>query len=100
MSVLYICNSSITQDLHRSLQRMTVDDALLLIENAVVALNSGHYAEPMLIDSGSEKTIFALKPDLKARGIQLSKQLSSIQQIDYSGFVKLAVDYDVTCYWK
>ena len=100
MSVLYIVNTSVTENLKRGLQRLTSDDALLLIENAVMLVNSGHLAETILSESIAEKNIYVLEPDLLARGIQRSDQLRTIQCIDYDGFVRLAVAHDLSCYLK
>ena len=73
---------------------------MLLIEHAVTVLNQGHCAENILIDAITDKNIYALKPDLVARGIRLSRQLSSIQLVDYSGFVELVVQHTLSCHWK
>ncbi len=100
MSILYILNTSQVDSLKHCLQRQTRHDALLLIENAVVAVNSGHIAETILSEYINDKNIYALEPDLLARGIQLSEKLGSIQLIDYDGFVTLAVQHQLSCYWK
>ena len=100
MSILYITNSPATDNLERCLQRMADDDALLLIENAVTALNTGHQAEVLLANSMAKKNIYALIPDTQARGIQLSQQLCSIALIDYEKFVELATQHELSCYWK
>lgn len=84
----------------RCLSRMTKQDALLLIENAVIVLNPGHCAEKLLIDAVADKMIHALEPDLNARGIKISMQLDSIQPVDYNGFVELVEQHTLSCYWK
>ncbi len=100
MSILYLVNTSQADHLLRCLQRMADDDALLLIENAVIVLNRGHTAESMLVNHSADKNIYALQADLEARGIILSTQLESIQTIDYNGFVNLAVQHNLSCYCK
>jgi sulfur relay protein TusB/DsrH len=100
LSVLYILNTSAIDTLTRCLQRLTTDDALLLIESAVVIVNTGHLAEPMLANNAADNKIHVLEPDILARGIQLSKQLATIQCIDYNQFVSLVVEFNVTFYWK
>ncbi len=100
MSVLYLINNPAPDTLKRCLQRLTTDDALLLLESAVTVVNSGHLLESKLTEYASEYKIYALKPDLLARGIQLPDQLDRIKCIDYDGFVTLAVEHTVSCYWK
>jgi sulfur relay protein TusB/DsrH len=79
---------------------LTNDDALLLIESAVVVVNSGHLGETVLVNHLANNNIYVLQADLSAHGIQRSKRLTSIQQIDYDGFVTLTIEHNVTCYWK
>jgi sulfur relay protein TusB/DsrH len=100
LSVLYIINTSATENLKRSLQRLTSNDALLLIESAVMIVNSGHLAETILSESIAEKNIYVLESDLLARGIQLSDQLRTIQRVAYDGVVRLAVAHHLSCYLK
>lgn len=100
MSVLYICNSSSIDTITRCLQRMSSDDALLLIENAVIVLNSEHQGEALLEEASLLQSLFALQPDLTARAIHPSPKLAEIRCIDYDGFVQLTIEYHVTCYWK
>ncbi|MEE9345549.1 MAG: sulfurtransferase complex subunit TusB [Methylococcales bacterium] len=100
MSVLYIANTSETDSFKRCLQRLTNDDALLLIESAVTVVNAGHLVGILISEYTDDKNIYVLEPDLLARGIQLSNQPSPIQLIDYDGFVRLSVEHHLSCYLK
>ncbi|MCH9696484.1 MAG: sulfurtransferase complex subunit TusB [Gammaproteobacteria bacterium] len=79
---------------------MAPDDALLLIENAVTALNPQHQAESLLTEASELHLLFALQPDITARGIQPSSRLAELRCIDYDDFVQLTIQHHVTCYWK
>jgi tRNA 2-thiouridine synthesizing protein B len=43
--------------------------------------------------------IYALKPDLEARGIASEELLEGVQEIDYEGFVDLVVHYPLSHSW-
>ena len=67
------------------------DDPILLLEDGVIAAMSGTKFEPMVKDALSNHKIYALGPDLKARGID--RLVEGIEVCDYDGFVSLAVDH-------
>ena len=94
--MLYIVNKShaSSQGLHDCLQRASAGDAVLLIEHAVYsALNVKQ--TPLLTMSHSELKIFALSPDMQARGVQQAACLEFIQYVDYQGFVELVENNSV-----
>jgi tRNA 2-thiouridine synthesizing protein B len=43
--------------------------------------------------------IYALQPDLQARGINPDNLIDGISLVDYDGFVKLTTDYDKSQSW-
>jgi tRNA 2-thiouridine synthesizing protein B len=47
----------------------------------------------------NSSTIYALEPDLKARGIGSEKMISGINLVGYDGFVELAVTNDKVQSW-
>ena len=65
--------------------------ALLLIEDAVYAATRGSAAEAGLKDAMARIKVYALKPDLEARGVA-GRVLDGIQLVDYGGFVDLACE--------
>ena len=85
--MLYIINkkSDVIAD---CAQRASGNDVILLIENAVYAAvavkNPSALSE--LVD---DVTVFALTPDLRARGIDEKRCHGHIQFVDYKGFVEL-----------
>ena len=65
--------------------------ALLLIEDGVYAATRGSAAEAGLKDAMARIKVYALKPDLEARGVA-GRVLDGIHLVDYGGFVDLACE--------
>lgn len=63
--------------------------ALLLIEDGVYAATRGNAAEAHLKDALARLRVYALKPDLEARGVA-GRVMDGIELVDYGGFVDLA----------
>jgi len=98
--MLYIVNKSPADSLAlvNCLQRARVGDAVLLIEHAVLAVCS---SQPLLTEAvEAGVVVFALLPDLQARGIEVTRGLDNIQYIDYSGFVELVEQNKVIRSWS
>ena len=72
-------------------------DVVLLIEDGVYAAMKGGQSDALLSDSGSK--IYALSPDLKARGITSDKLIDGIEVVGFDGFVNLAADNDKVQSW-
>lgn len=65
--------------------------ALLLIEDGVYAATRGSAAEASLKQAMPRVKVYALKPDLEARGVA-GRVMDGIQLVDYGGFVDLACE--------
>ena len=63
--------------------------ALLLIEDGVYAATRGNAAEASLREAMARLKVYALKPDLEARGVA-ARVIDGIELVDYGGFVDLA----------
>jgi tRNA 2-thiouridine synthesizing protein B len=63
--------------------------ALLLIEDGVYAATRGNVAEASLRDAMARLKVYALRPDLEARGVA-ARVIDGIELVDYGGFVDLA----------
>ena len=63
--------------------------ALLLIEDGVYAATRGNAAEASLKDAMARLKVYALRPDLEARGVA-ARVMEGIELVDYGGFVELA----------
>lgn len=67
---------------------------LLLIEDGVYAASSGTVADNFMRDIMKRFRVYALRPDLEARG--LDRLIDGITLVDYAGFVDL-VAQNKTC---
>jgi tRNA 2-thiouridine synthesizing protein B len=92
--MLHIVNKS-------PLERTTLDSclaaaqpgaAVLLIEDGVYAATRGNAAEGKLRAASAHLEIYALAPDLEARGMAQSLA-EGVRAIDYGGFVELVVKH-------
>ena len=66
--------------------------AILLIEDAVYAATRGNEGESRLRDALSRFKIYALAPDLEARGMQ-DRVMEGVATVDYGGFVDLVAEH-------
>lgn len=73
--------------------------ALLLIEDGVYAGITGCAAADLLAKAHPQVKLYALEPDLKARGFDSTRVLEGIELIDYDGFVELSVTHDTVQAW-
>ncbi|MCF8197564.1 MAG: sulfurtransferase complex subunit TusB [Sulfuritalea sp.] len=65
---------------------------ILLIEDAVYAATQGNEAEAKLRDALSRFKVFALAPDLEARGMG-DRVMEGVATVDYGGFVDLVTEH-------
>ena len=66
--------------------------AILLIEDAVYAATRGNSGENQLRDALSRFKIYALTPDLEARGMA-DRIMDGVTPVDYGGFVDLVAEH-------
>jgi len=72
--------------------------AVLLIEDGVYAVTRGNLAEPKIKAALGQMKIYALRPDLEARGMQ-DAVLEGVQLVDYGGFVDLVTGHNTVQSW-
>jgi tRNA 2-thiouridine synthesizing protein B len=72
--------------------------AVLLFEDGVYGAIKGSSASGLVTDAMGRVTIYALTPDVKARGLS-DKLIDGVKLVDYSGFVDLAVQHDKVQSW-
>ena len=72
---------------------------ILLIEDGVYAAIAGGACAELARQALARHRLYALGPDLEARGIEAAEVLAGVQVIDYDGFVQLAVDNDCVQSW-
>ena len=73
--------------------------AILLIEDGVYALRKNAAAAEKLQAALGKHKVYALEPDLKARGLAPESALEGVSLVDYDGFVELATEYDKLQSW-
>ena len=69
--------------------------APLLIEDGVYAATTGNSAVGKLKQAMGQMKVYALKPDLEARGMA-DRVLDGVNLVDYGGFVDLVTEH-ATC---
>lgn len=72
--------------------------AILLIEDGVYAVSRGNAFEPKLKAAQAAFKVYALGPDLDARGIA-DRVTEGVTVVDYAGFVNLVAEYKTCQSW-
>lgn len=92
--MLHIINQSPFNSncLERCLRIIDQQDVILFIENGVVATLINTSSTPLLNEALKTNSIYALEPDLAARGL-LKKVIPAIQVINYAEFVELTIKH-------
>ena len=92
--MLHIVNkSSLERNALESCLRVAQDGAaVLLIEDAVYAATRGNEAEGKLREALSRFKVYALGPDLDARGMG-DRVMEGVATVDYGGFVDLVTEH-------
>ena len=73
--------------------------AVLLFEDAVLGARAGTRIADKIKAAMPGLAIYALGPDLAARGIREDTLIDGIQVVDYPGFVELTVSHDKVQAW-
>ena len=98
--MLHIVNKSPFEktSLETCLRLARPGSALLLIEDAVYAAARGNAAETNMRKAATSLKVYALAPDLEARGIR-EQAIDGIELVDYGGFVDLVVGHKAVQSW-
>ena len=72
--------------------------AVLLIEDGVYAVARGTAVSAAVEQAMKEVSIYALAPDVAARGMQ-SRVMDGVRLVDYGGFVDLVVEHNAVQSW-
>jgi len=101
MSVLHIVNKSPydRNSLDTCLRMARPGSAILLIEDGIYAVKGNSAASERVQLALKNHPVYALQPDLQARGVDEDSMLDGIELIDYDGFVKLTTEYDKLQSW-
>ena len=74
-------------------------DAVILIEDAVIGARKGSALAGLVEKSLGQCKIYAIAPDLDARGLKAEDLVPGIEAVDYGGFVDLAAQHTRTQSW-
>jgi tRNA 2-thiouridine synthesizing protein B len=98
--MLHIVNKSPTERnaLESCLATVQAGGAVLLIEDGVYGATRGSACEPKLRAAMAKVEVYALAPDLEARGMANSVS-EGVKLVDYSGFVELVTKYNTCQSW-
>ncbi len=101
MSVLHIVNKSPfdRNSLDTCIRLARDGSAILLIEDGVYASASKAASAGQLQQAMKTLPVFALEPDMQARGLGPDSVIDGIELVDYDGFVKLATEYEKIQSW-
>jgi tRNA 2-thiouridine synthesizing protein B len=73
--------------------------AILLIEDGVYGAVKGAASEAKVTSAMGDKKVYALGPDLKARGLSEDRVIDGVEIVDYAGFVDLVEANDKVQAW-
>ena len=72
--------------------------AVLLIEDGVYAAAKDTAVSPQLQAALKTVSVYALKPDVEARGMQ-NRVMDGVRLVDYGGFVDLVAEHNAVQSW-
>ena len=101
MSTLHTVNKSpFERNSLSSCLRFAADgSAVLLMEDGVIGAMQGTRLASQLVEAMQNVAIYALAPDLKARGLAENQVIDGIRVVDYAGFVDLTAEHDRVQAW-
>jgi tRNA 2-thiouridine synthesizing protein B len=73
--------------------------SILLIEDGVYAALKGTAVEGKVREAAAKHKVYALAPDLRARGMEEGRVIDGIALVDYAGFVDLVEASDKVQAW-
>ncbi len=81
------------------LKHARAGDAILLIEDGVYAAVKGTAIADRIAAEPDGIALYALGPDLAARGIANGALAATVKVVDYGGFVDLVAEHNVSQAW-
>ena len=73
--------------------------SILLIEDGVIGAMQNTKFASMLSDAAKDFKLYALGPDLSARGLDSENVIDGVTIVDYNGFVDLAAEHNAVQSW-
>lgn len=101
MAVLHTTNKSPfqTSDLDSCLRHARKGSAILLIEDAVYGAIGNTSISTKVAEALKDKNVYALGPDLAARGLAQDRVIEGVKVVGYDGFVDLVAGHDHVQAW-
>jgi len=101
MTTLHIINKSPFErnSLDTCLRLAKQGSAILLIEDGIYAAQKNTAVGDKVAAAIGKHTLYALTPDLEARGIDKNGIIDGISLIDYEGFVLLTTEHSGVQSW-
>ena len=101
MGILHTINKSPFEinSLESCLSLLAPESSVLFIEDAVIAAMQNTKFSSLVEDKLKAFKIYALQPDLDARGLDGGKVINGIEVIGYNDFVDLAVSHKSVQAW-
>jgi tRNA 2-thiouridine synthesizing protein B len=101
MSTLHTVNKSPFEktSLATCLGHLGAGAAVLLLEDGVYAALTQTSVEGQVKGALDSVKVYALGPDLQARGLSEERVIPGISVVDYAGFVDLAAEHDKVQAW-
>lgn len=98
--MLHIINKSPfqTNTFESCLRIAQAGNAVLLIEDGIYAATVGSSTEARVREVSAGLKVYALKPDLDARGMS-EKVIAGVTLVDYGGFVDLVAQHNTSHSW-
>ena len=101
MPVLHIINKSPfdRNSLDTCLRLAKKGSTILLIEDGIYAAQKNTAVAQKMDAALARLTVYALEPDLDARGVDKNTIIDGISLVDYEGFVRLATEHSGAQSW-
>lgn len=101
MSMLHTVNKSPYErsTLGSCLAHLKDGDTVLMVEDGVIAARAGGKPAKQIEGAMKGCAVYALGPDLAARGIKEESLIDGIKVVDYGGYVDLVAEHDVVQAW-
>ena len=101
MAMLHTVNKSPFErrTLDSCLRHAKPGSAVLLIEDAIYGAVKGSVVDTKVTNALDKFAMYALRPDLQARGISEDQIIEGVTIVDYSGFVDLVTQHDNVQAW-
>ena len=101
MTTLHIINKSPfdRNSLDTCLRLAKQGSAILFIEDGIYAAQKNTAVGDKVAAATGKHTLYALTPDLEARGISKDEIIDGISMLDYEGFVQLTTEHSGVQSW-